>query len=86
MSDRFDEMARQFYVGGFATSKEDRLASWDAIATALRAQYRAGQEAMRERAAKQCDECDAAMYSGKPNQLNDVSHAAAIRKLPIEES
>lgn len=69
MTDRFDEMARGLLDSTFARPwlvKE--------VAHTLRAQYRAGQEAMRERAAQVCDGC----------RYADTA-AADIRSLPLKE-
>lgn len=82
MTDRFDEMA-QAIAQKITTSGDDYIAGSQAIATALRAVdadaekrgSKAGQEAMRERAAQVCDGC----------RYADTA-AADIRSLPLEES
>jgi len=80
MTDRFDEMARKLWFAGDVDDED--------IATALRAQHRAGQEAMRERAAKIGDEEGAEWDSDNLQTFkNYAAHTATrIRALPIEDT
>lgn len=85
MTDRFDEMARVLLLKAKCTGDEPMRGL---LRDALRAQHRAGQEAMREKAAYATENTDEAgiAENGTTCDPSPGNLAAAIRALPIEDT